>query len=80
MCNSTLRNRQAIPDLAVAAAKLGVDRAISALLAGDTVDRIGVVIVLLEEALSAPSTAGETTEDGFITRRRVKGNRLIRIT
>ena len=46
-----LRDRQAIRDLAVAAAELDVDRAVSALLAGDAVDRIGVVFVLLEEAL-----------------------------
>ena len=43
----TRHGRQAIGDVAVAAAELDDDRAVRALLCGDTVQRIGVVRVPL---------------------------------
>ena len=46
-----LHDRQAVGDLAVAAAELDGDRAVRALLRRDVVDRVGVVLVRLEVAL-----------------------------
>src|SRR5580704_4519190 len=44
-------DRQAVVDLAVAAAELDLDRSVRGFLRGDVVERIGIEIVLLEIAL-----------------------------
>ena len=50
-CSSTLHDRQAVRNLAVAAAELDGDRSVRAFLRRDAVERIGIVQVLLEITL-----------------------------